>query len=390
MWILGTYYSQITGYKIDDYTGNLTAIEHSPFGSGGSNPQMLAVKSGGRFLYVLNAGTGQIGTPGQTGYVPAKGSGIAEFEVGGGGELTYQQTYYSQGTNPIYLTFDSSGNYLYVLNQYSPAYCNPAVQTCATPDLNGSVTAFSVAGDTGELTLVQNPTILAGGKPTYYFEVGQNPVMLGRTSSCLYTLSPQSVYPYVISSTSGALSVAATGPLVIGTAASGMNLTSINTSNGGSYTFLTDGGLNQIYSEQTSGTCNLTPVSGSISTNVAANTIPVNSLTSSNGKFLYVINQTTTGGVTSTTESSISAFTINNGQLAGLADPVGNPYSVGSGPVCIVEDPSDQYIYTSNGIDSTVTGKIADQNRGYLSNLSHGSVFPASMKPSCLAVSGNI
>jgi hypothetical protein len=58
--------------------------------------------------------------------------------------------------------------------------------------------------------------------------------------------------------------------------------------------------------------------------------------------------------------------------------------------VCIVEDPSDQYIYTSNGIDSTVTGKLADQNTGYLADLKHGSVFPTSMKPSCLAVSGNI
>jgi 6-phosphogluconolactonase (cycloisomerase 2 family) len=390
MWVLGTYYNQITGFKIDDYTGNLTAIEHSPFSSGGSNPQMLAVKSGGRFLYVLNAGTGQVGIPGQTGYVPAKGTGIAEFEIGGGGELTYQQTYFSQGTDPVYLSFDSTGNYLYVLDKYSPAYCNPSAQTCAAPDLNGSVTAFSVASDTGELTLVQNPTILAGGKPTYYFEVGQNPVMLGRSSSCLYTLSAQSIYPYVISSTNGSLSVASTGPLVIGTAASGMNLTSINTSNGGSYTFLTDGGLNQIYSLSTTAGCVLSPVSGSDSTNVAANTVPVNSLTSANGKFLYVINQTTTGGVTSTTESSISAFTITTGQLAPLSDPVGNPYAVGSGPVCIVEDPSDQYIYTSNGIDSTVTGKLADQNTGYLADLKHGSVFPTSMKPSCLAVSGNI
>jgi len=391
MWILGTYYSQITGYKIDDYTGNLTAIEHSPFSSGGSNPQMLVVKPGGRFLYVLNAGTGQVGTPGQPGYVAAKGTGIAEFEIGGGGELTYQQTYFSQGTDPIYLSFDSTGNYLYVLDKYSPNYGNVATPGGTALDYNGDVTAFSVASDTGELTLVANPTILnSNGTPTYYFEVGQSPVMLGRTASCLYTLSPQSVYPYVISSTTGALSVAATGPIVIGTAASGMNLTSINTSNGGSYTFLTDGGLNQIYSEQTSGTCNLTPVSGSNSTNVAANTIPVNSLTSANGKFLYVINQVTTGGVTSTQESSISAFNIINGQLSGLADPKGNPYAVGSGPVCIVEDPSDQYIYTSNGIDSTVTGKIADQNTGYLADLSHGSVFPTSMKPSCLAVSGNI
>jgi hypothetical protein len=63
---------------------------------------------------------------------------------------------------------------------------------------------------------------------------------------------------------------------------------------------------------------------------------------------------------------------------------------VGSGPVCIVEDPSSKYLYTSNSADSTVTGKLLDQNRGFLSDLSRGSVFPTSMTPTCLAVSGNI
>ena len=38
MWVTGTQYNQIAGFKIDDYTGNLTNMVNSPYSSGGSNP----------------------------------------------------------------------------------------------------------------------------------------------------------------------------------------------------------------------------------------------------------------------------------------------------------------------------------------------------------------
>ena len=404
MWVLGTYYNQITGYKIDDFTGNLTIVEHSPFGSGGSSPQMLAVKPGGRFLYVVNSGIGQVGVPGQTGYMGPTGSSIQVFSIGGGGILTPQTSYSSQGTHPIYITFDSSGNFLYVLDQYGPNYCasipcgtNAAGQQLTSVNTNGSITAFSIAADTGRLTLVTNTTVLNPNQtPTTFFEVGANPIMSRVGSgSCLYTLTANAVYPYVISTTSGQLTLPSTGPQQITGAVS---LTSINTSAGtsaGSYVFLTDGGANQIYSMQASTTaCSLSPVPQSQSANVVSNVIPVNSLTTANGKFLYVINQfnTATGGNQGTGNSSISAFTIDSqGRLASLTtDGTNNPYATGSGPECIVEDPSSQYIYTSNNTDSTVTGKQLDQNRGRLSDLLHGSTFPAAQQPTCLVVSGNI
>ncbi len=33
-----------------------------------------------------------------------------------------------------------------------------------------------------------------------------------------------------------------------------------------------------------------------------------------------------------------------------------SPFSTGSGPQCLLEDPSNQFIYTANFNDSTVTG----------------------------------
>jgi 6-phosphogluconolactonase len=412
MWVLGNTTSnpqtgEISGFKIDDYTGNLTTILNAPFSSGGTNPQMLVVKPGGRFVYVINSGTGQVGTPNSAGYAAPSGAGISVFSVGGDGALTFQETYFSQGQDPIYASFDSTGSYLFVLDKYSQAYC-ASTSGCTDSttgakipqDLNGDITAFSIASDTGRLTLVTNTTVLnANGTPTTFFEVGQNPIMSKVASNgCLYTLSSTSIFPDVVSSATGQLTVATTGPIQIlgagGSIGTTGALNSINTSTGtsaSSFVFLTDSVNNYIYSLEATGTaCSLSPVAGSQQTNPQVNAVPINSLTSNNGKYLYVVNNliaTSTG----TAQSSISAFTIEStGVLQTLTDGTNNPYAVGAGPVCIVEDPSSQYIYTSNNIASSVTGKLLDQNRGYLADLTHGSTFPTVMNPTCLAVSGSI
>ena len=402
MWVLGTYYNQISGFLIDNYTGNLTAIQHTPFASGGTNPVALVVKPGGRYVYVINSGAAPTtpgGTPSTSG-IPgtdflAKGSSISEFSVGSNGILTFEQNFSSQGVSPQWAAIDSSGGYLYVLDKYAPDYNDgtvppPVGSTARATNLNGSITAFSIAGDTGRLTLVTNSTILQGGKPLNYFEVGPNPIMAKMGSSgCLYTLSPNSIFPYAVNSGNGQLTVPTTGPYLVTTA---NRLTSINTSGSGSNIFLTDAGANQIITLQPGGSvsCSLTQVSGGTLANVSGAFNPVNSVASSSGKFLYVLNQSNVGPQPNS-NSSISAFTINSqGQLSMLADSTNNPYAVGSGPVCVAQDPTNQYLYISNGVDSTVTGKLIDQNRGYLSDLSRGSVFPVTKTPTCLAISGNI
>ena len=394
MWVVGTFYNQITGFKIDNYTGNLTAIPHSPFTSGGTNPTTLLVKpGGGRFVYVINTGstasaplpnTPDPTVPGST-FTLAKQTtqgNIAEYSVGGDGVLTYQQTFTSQGIRPTWATFDSTGNYLYVQDQYAPDTTG-----------NGSITAFSVAADTGRLALITNAVVKSPSNPnlnTTYFSVGSNPVMTKvGAGSCLFTLLPNSVFAYVIGS-GGQLTQAQTGAQVI---AGAVSLSSINTGQGtagAAYTYLTDKTTNMIFSESAGqSACSLSTINQSQQTNLAGTANPVNSLTSQSGKFLYVINQTSTVTV-GTAAASISAFTIDgSGRLAALADS-SNPYATGSAPVCIVQDPSNQYLYTSNSGDNTVTGKIIDQNRGVLSLLSRGSVFPATQTPTCLVVSGNL
>ncbi len=417
MWVLGTQYNQITAFKIDDYTGNLTQSPHSPFSSGGVNPQSIVLKAGGRFVYVINTGVAATVSSSTGLPVTSTAGNISEFSVGGDGILTFQQNFSSQGTTPVWAAIDSTGSFLYVMDKYSPAYCalsscsitnSNSPNLCASAgcptngslpipnDLRGSITAFSIAGDTGRLTLVTDlqhkvstiiPTAPNPLAQLPYFEVGVAPTMVKISSAgCLYALSATSIYPLSVNSSTGQLTVPTTGAITLSGAA---NLSSINTT--GSYVYVTDSTNNTIYPLTSNSTaCALSTVAPGIVSNLATTSHPVQSLTSSNGKYLYVVNQSSTSNPQTPANSTISAFTIDsNGALAPLSDSA-NPYAIGSGPVCVSSDPTNQYIYTSNNTDSTVTGKIANANTGILSDLSRGSVFPTTGKPSCMIVSGNI
>jgi hypothetical protein len=108
-------------------------------------------------------------------------------------------------------------------------------------------------------------------------------------------------------------------------------------------------------------------------------------------KTLYVLNRSSTDANNQT--SSVSAFTIDTlGRLSPLGTggsvAQGNPYAVGSGPTCMVEDTSNQYMYTSNNIDSTLTGFIINSSSGELRNLTRGSTFATVGQPTCLTLSG--
>jgi hypothetical protein len=382
MWVLGTQYNQIAGFKIDDFTGNLTAIPKSPFSSGGANPVSLVVKPGGRYLYVINKGGTTTGT-GAT--LPCgTGGGIAEFSIGGEGALTFQQCFQSQGTNPIWATMDSTGSFLYVLDNQAPALKD------GTLPANGDITVFSVANDTGRLTLVLNNQIKdpITGLQITYFPVGPNPTMLKLAGGgCLMTMNAgdQTIYPYTVGA-AGQLTLTTNSTITTGAT----RLTSINAN--GNFVYLTDAGAagtpGQILPYTVGTSCALSIVTGGPVPNLPSVANPVFSLVNSKGTRLYVLNQSSTN--TTTPNSSISGFNIlTNGQLQQLADTTNNPFAVGSAPVCMVQDPTFQYFYTSNG-DGTVTGKIYDDTTGALSNLRRGSTFPATGQTTCLAVSGNV
>ena len=60
--------------------------------------------------------------------------GISVFSIGGNGVLTFEETYQSKGFNPVWATFDGTGNYLYILDRYSEYYCQTGAATCSNPN----------------------------------------------------------------------------------------------------------------------------------------------------------------------------------------------------------------------------------------------------------------
>jgi len=367
MWVLGTQYNQIAGFKIADFTGNLTNMVNSPYSSGGANPVSIAVRVGGNFVFVVNKGTGH-------------GDGnVSVFAVGEDGILTFQNAYSTAGNSPVWAAADGSGNYLYVLDSQAPDGSG-----------NGDITVFAVDGGTGRLQLVPNEEIKnSAGQQLNYFEVGKVPTILRYGGSCLYTLDSgdQTIFPYGIG-TNGQLTLEPISLITLGT----VNATSLNAA--GSSIYVTDAGTtanpqNRIFPFTPGASCSLSVQADGPAPNLPTSSNPVYSMTDSKGKYLYVLNHSTTNTNAGTTNSSISAFVIEStGQLVGISD-ASNPYPVGNGPVCMIEDPSGQYVYTSN-MDGTVTGKIINQNTGQLSDLSRGSSFTATGLGTCLAVSGSV
>src|SRR2546422_69535 len=99
-----------------------------PFPQGGTNsslllqlaeefiPKDLLATAGARYVYVVNKGDA------------TTGGNISLYSVGGDGVLTFQQSFTSRGSIPVWATVDSTGNFLYVLDTLypdTPQYPNP-------------------------------------------------------------------------------------------------------------------------------------------------------------------------------------------------------------------------------------------------------------------------
>jgi len=382
MWVLGQEYNQIGGFKVDDYSGNLTEVPGAPFASNGSMPVSIVVKSGGRYVYVVNQGIGGSAAGRGT------GSSIALFSVGGDGVLTFQQAYQSEGYVSQWAQMDASGTYLYVLDKYSPGLdAQNGLYDGPNTDGLGSITVFAADPTSGRLTLVLNASIKVNSINIPFFEVGPSPFMMKALAGCVYTMNSgnQQITPLVVG-TGGQLSYTSFGNII--PQGTNLNITSINGAN--SYIFLTDSNANQILGYQSSGSCNLAPLNGGVLNNIAGTSNPVYSMLDTKDQYLYVLNESTTSTLTTTPYSSISGFVLNAANQEFTQIDPGVTFSVGSGPVCMVEDPSSQYMYISNHNDGTITGKVYASQTGELSQLKRGSTFPTVGQPGCLVISGSI
>ncbi len=406
---VGTQYNQIGSFKESSETGVLTNAPGSPFGSGGTNPTRIFVLSGGRYLYVLNQGASQTDASGNITYT---GANISLFSIGGNGTLAFQASYTSQGSNSIRILPDTTGKFLFVLDSYapisttgvSPQAAYSADYPCQRADgkfyPTGDVTAFNIDPNTGRLSIItnqqqQNPN----GTQLTYFPVGCAPVDFTVSSGFIFTADAgsttnndvQTVFPYALNSSNGQLTLTQNSPLVMGT--QGMSAISVaqgSVLSGSKYIYILDaaanGGSGEILPFPAGTNGSLQALTNGAVANDSTASNPVSLVVDSKGKYLFVVNAGPTTGIINPI-SQITAWTIDptNGTLQHIA---GEPFGSGSGVNCIVQDPSNQYIYTSSFNDSQITGRILDPNSGNLTLLRRGSTFNSVGNPTWCAVSG--
>jgi 6-phosphogluconolactonase (cycloisomerase 2 family) len=397
----GSQYNQISGFRIDNNVGGLTPVPNSPFASGGVNPIKVLTANAGKFLYVLNGGCGgssQIACPTGT---PASDSGanISLFTIGGQGAVSFQAAYTSQGNNPISIQTDSSGTHLFVLDSTvtDPTTCVGYVPGNSAT-ICGDITSFNIDPNTGRLSLITNQGVKnANGTNLSYFPVGSSPInfFVTPSNSFIYTIekgSGSTLDPsqavFVYTNSSGQLTLSQNTPIPTGATqltyiyvSAKENVYLIDAQNGTTpgqilpYTIGTNGALQSLVGGQVAN-------SGTV-----ANPGPM--IVDHQGKFLYLANAGP--NLTATSEaSSVSAYFIDptNSRLTPLATSV--PFGSGSSPRCIIEDPSNQYLYTANYADSTVTGAIINSSTGTLSTLRKNNQFGAAGQPTWCTASGTL
>jgi 6-phosphogluconolactonase (cycloisomerase 2 family) len=371
----------ISGFKIDHNTGNLVAIHGLPISSNGANPGRFVLLSGSRFLYVLNQGTTADGGPCSPTDV-CSNANIQQFAIGGNGVLSPQQTFYTQGHNPFRILADASGAHILVLDHDAPdsTGCSLAFGDAVTAC--GDITVFSVDSSTGRLSLVLNAQVTsASGAQLTYFPVPVDPIDFTLTNNTLLTLSGtpatgDSNFPYAFNPSSGQLTVTQNSSQPLGM----KQATAIVVAS--TVVYVLDNGVNtngtngQIFAYTTSNGSLQAQANGYYADDATLSN-PNYVISNNTGKWLYVLNQ---GDNTNTInpQSGIAAFTITQPYMLSPIANGGQTAGTGGGPRCILEDPSNQFIYTANYNDSTVTGLSIDQNQGNLRPLSskaHNGVF---------------
>jgi hypothetical protein len=383
----------ISGFKIDHNTGELRAINGLPVSSGGANPVRAILLQGSRFVYVLNKGldTSQ-GDDCTSSAHPCSGSNVTLFTVGGNGSLSPQpQVFTSQGHNPMRLISDASGNFVFVLDHDAPdsgigasnsctLALGPSVTTC------GDLTVFKVDPTTGRLSLILNSQVSsASGQPLPYFPVPADPIDVLLSGSYMLTLTGNptigdSVFPYSYSSSNGQLTISQNGPQPL-------NIKEATAIQGGGTIYVLDNepltiGSGSIFPPGTSPSQILpfTITTGGALQAQTGGPVPVDPSQSNplfiiqegkTGKWAYVAN-TGNNADPNNAQSGITGYVINSDTHQLTPMPAGtfaSPVGTGAGPQCMVQDPSNQFIYTANFNGSSVTGRVVDQNKGVLNPL---------------------
>jgi 6-phosphogluconolactonase len=355
---------QVSVYQVDLQSGALTQIKDSPYSTIGRNPVAEVASPNGQDLYVVNHDT----------------SDVVEFAIGTDGKL-YSQHQYSvtaSGSNPQAIAINAAGTYLYVVNTFQPSPQTGQTLTSGP----GALVVYPINSD-GSLGTALTNTV--NGQALSYWPLGQTPLGVNVTAdgNFVYVVNQvgtsangSSVSEFSVGS-NGALTELAGSPLAVGVSPNA--IASDPTSR---FVYVTDGATNQVISFIING-INAGSLAGTLSPQnqgaglTKTDTFPDAITVDPSGQYVYVANYTA---------NDISAYAIaSNGQLSGLAGAA--TYSTKTGPTCVFVEPAfGRFVYTSNFLDSSVTGYQLNPNTGVLTGTVN-SPYPVSPagQPTCVA-----
>jgi 6-phosphogluconolactonase len=372
-------------YGIDYQTGSLIRLASSGQDTGGRNPVALTITSNQKDVIVVNRDD----------------SNLVVFAIGTDGKLYAKTTTTVAGSFPTALALSGDNNFLYVAFTYKPGFttANPGpgglevfpltydadgTVTLGTPVANGSLnyfplgyapTGLAVTSNVNNTTTTSvNGTCTDATCSSYVYAIGQDPntAITNNLLAFKRTISTGAITPI--------------GNTVIGTGTasstgynSGILASAITAAPLGNFLYVADRSGNQIiaYSMAAGG------IPTAITTGpFATQSQPAAVTIDPRGKFLYVANYNA---------STVQSFAIaqSTGALSATAGSSGASVATGTGPTCVtVENALGIYLYTSNFLDSTVTGLQLDASTGQLVKV-RNTPFPASAGPSCAAAIAN-
>jgi 6-phosphogluconolactonase len=334
---------QISVYKVDSQAGILYQITDSPY-TAGRNPVADVASPNGKNLYVINHDDNT----------------IQEYAIGTDGKLYPQQTCNMPGSYPSQLTVNKAGTYLYVVETYQPNF-NTAITG------PGALVVFPINAN-GQLGATTSLCAPVPNGTNAFFPLGNNPVAVNVLANGNFV--------YAVNETDATLDifqVASSGGLTqIGKVPVGVAPTAVASDPAGRFLYVTDGGSNQLYGFQVQSGGSLVMMPAPFQTDNLPDAVAVDPL----GLYVYVANYNA---------NNVDAYTID--QTTGNATPVSGSakYAVGSGPLCILIEPSEgRYIYTANFLSNNVSGLSLNTATGGLS-AAQNSPFVAAGQPTCTA-----
>jgi 6-phosphogluconolactonase (cycloisomerase 2 family) len=361
---------QINVYYADAQSGGLKQIPDSPYPSGGGNPVGLVTAPNFKNLYVINNGLG------------STDSNIVQFAIGTDAKLYPQHTYQPPQTltQPNAIAINSAGTLLFVTYTYLPGFstANPgpgglvvfpigADGSLGTAVANGVNSYFTL--NTG--TDVLSPTAINSatqGSASFVYVTSKNQTT-GLGSLTAFSVGSDGSLTFVpCSATTSVCDPSGNGAFSAGTSPSAIASTPL-----GRYVYVTDSARNRLlgYTVQASG--QIVPLqTGPASTDVLPDSVTVDP----SGQYVFVANYTGNNVTAYSIDASTSA---SPGGLVPL-----KTYATGSGPTCVFVEPAlGSYLYTTNFLDSTLSGYNLSSTTGDLTAIQN-TPFLASGQPTCI------